>query len=34
METFPLPLSQSEQARLRPSAALIRAALDELGDNS
>ncbi len=30
-ETFPLPLSADEQAKLRASAAVIRQALDELG---
>jgi L-lactate dehydrogenase len=30
IETFPLPLSQTEQAHLRASAAVIRGALDEL----
>jgi len=30
METFPLPLSEAEQGRLRASAAVIRQALDEL----
>ena len=30
IETFPLPLSQSEQVHLRASAAVIRGALDEL----
>lgn len=33
METFPLPLSEYEQTQLRASAAVIRQALDELGDN-
>lgn len=33
IETFPLPLSESEQSQLRASAAVIRQALDELGDN-
>lgn len=32
-ETFPLPLSEAEHAQLRASAGVIRAALDELGDN-
>jgi L-lactate dehydrogenase len=32
LATFPLPLSQAEQARLRASAGVIRQALDELGD--
>ncbi|MBX9582388.1 MAG: L-lactate dehydrogenase [Gemmataceae bacterium] len=32
METFPLPLSEAEQEQLRASAAVIRQALDELGD--
>lgn len=32
LETFPLPLSESEQGELRASAAVIRQALDELGD--
>jgi L-lactate dehydrogenase len=31
METFPLPLSESESAQLRASAKVIRDALDELG---
>jgi L-lactate dehydrogenase len=31
--TFPLPLSEAEQAQLRASAGVIRQALDELGDN-
>jgi len=30
IETFPLPLSQPEQAQLRDSARVIRKALDEL----
>jgi L-lactate dehydrogenase len=30
METFPLPLNESEQAQLRDSAQIIRKALDEL----
>jgi L-lactate dehydrogenase len=34
IETFPLPLSQSEQAQLRASAGVIRTALDELEVNS
>jgi L-lactate dehydrogenase len=34
IETFPLPLSQAEQAQLRASAGVIRGALDELGDAS
>jgi L-lactate dehydrogenase len=34
LETFPLPLSQSETAQLRDSARAIRHALDELGDNA
>lgn len=33
IETFPLPLSPEETARLRDSARVIRQALDELGDN-
>jgi L-lactate dehydrogenase len=33
METFPPPLAQAEQDQLRASAGVIRAALDELGDN-
>ena len=33
LETFPLPLSETEQAQLRASAGVIRQALDELGDN-
>jgi L-lactate dehydrogenase len=33
IETFPLPLSQTEQTQLRASAGVIRKALDELGDN-
>ncbi len=33
LETFPLPLNDAESAGLRASAAVIRAALDELGDN-
>jgi L-lactate dehydrogenase len=33
LETFPLPLGPEETARLRASAAVIRQALDELGDN-
>jgi L-lactate dehydrogenase len=33
IETFPLPLSQTEQAQLRASAGVIRQALDELEDN-
>ena len=33
IETFPLPLSQTEQAQLRASAGVIRQALDELGMN-
>ena len=33
LETFPLPLSDTESAGLRASAGVIRAALDELGDN-
>src|SRR5262245_41265300 len=32
IETFPLPLSEEETARLRDSARVIRQALDELGD--
>ncbi|MFO0852030.1 MAG: L-lactate dehydrogenase [Gemmataceae bacterium] len=32
IETFPLPLSEAEQAQLRASAGVIRQALDELGD--
>lgn len=32
-ETFPLPLSGDEQAKLRASAAVIRRALDELGES-
>jgi L-lactate dehydrogenase len=32
IETFPLPLSQAEQAQLRASAGVIRGALDDLGD--
>lgn len=32
IETFPLPLNEAEQAQLRASAAVIRQALDELGD--
>lgn len=31
IETFPLPLSETEQAQLRASAGVIRQALDELG---
>jgi L-lactate dehydrogenase len=34
IETFPLPLSESEQAQLRASAGVIRTALDELEVNS
>ena len=34
IETFPLPLSESEQAQLRASAGVIRSALDELEGNS
>jgi L-lactate dehydrogenase len=34
METFPLPLSETEQAQLRASAGVIRQALDELGDDT
>jgi L-lactate dehydrogenase len=34
LETFPLPLDHEESARLRASAAVIRKALDELGDLS
>ena len=30
IETFPLPLSETEQAQLRASARVIRTALDEL----
>jgi L-lactate dehydrogenase len=30
LETFPLPVSESEQTQLRASAAVIRKALDEL----
>ena len=33
IETFPLPLSETEQAQLRASAGVIRQALDELGDS-
>jgi L-lactate dehydrogenase len=33
LETFPLPLSQEETARLRDSARVIRQALDELGED-
>ena len=33
LETFPLPLNDAESAGLRASASVIRAALDELGDN-
>jgi L-lactate dehydrogenase len=33
LETFSLPLNDAENAGLRASAAVIRAALDELGDN-
>ena len=33
IETFPLPLSETEQAQLRASAGVIRQALDELDDN-
>jgi L-lactate dehydrogenase len=33
LETFPLPLSEEETARLRASAGVIRQALDELGNN-
>jgi L-lactate dehydrogenase len=33
LETFPLPLSQEETARLRDSARVIRQALDELGES-
>lgn len=33
-ETFPLPLSADEQAKLRASAAIIRQALDELGGHA
>jgi len=33
LETFPLPLNDAESAGLRASAAVIRAALDELRDN-
>jgi L-lactate dehydrogenase len=33
LETFPLPLSPEETARLGESARVIRQALDELGDN-
>ncbi len=33
LETFPLPLDDAESAGLRASAGMIRAALDELGDN-
>jgi L-lactate dehydrogenase len=34
METFPLPVSETEQAQLRASAGVIRTALDELEVNS
>ncbi|HEU4390387.1 MAG TPA: L-lactate dehydrogenase [Blastocatellia bacterium] len=34
LETFPLPLSEQENAQLHESAVVIRRALDELGDNS
>ncbi len=34
METFPLPLSETEQAQLRASAGVIRGALDGLGDDA
>jgi L-lactate dehydrogenase len=30
LETFPLPLNEEEQTRLRQSAAVIREAIDEL----
>jgi L-lactate dehydrogenase len=33
LETFPLPLSEQENAQLRKSARVIKQALDELGDN-
>jgi len=33
LETFPLPLSESESASLRTSASVIRKALDELGED-
>ena len=33
IETFPLPLSETERTQLRASAGVIRQALDELGDN-
>jgi L-lactate dehydrogenase len=33
LETVPLPLNDAESAGLRASAGVIRAALDELGDN-
>jgi hypothetical protein len=33
LQTFPLPLNDQESAGLRASAGLVRAALDELGDN-
>jgi len=33
LETFPLPLSREETARLSDSARVIRQALDELGDS-
>ncbi len=33
IETFPLPLSPTEQTQLRASAGVIREALDELGNN-
>ncbi|HET6574378.1 MAG TPA: L-lactate dehydrogenase [Fimbriiglobus sp.] len=34
IKTFPLPLSQAEQAQLRASAGVIRQALDDLGDEA
>jgi L-lactate dehydrogenase len=34
IDTFPLPLSETEQDQLRASAAVIRGALDELGANT
>jgi len=33
LETFPLPINEAESAGLRASAGVIRAVLDELGDN-
>jgi malate/lactate dehydrogenase len=33
LETFPLPLNDAESAGLRACAEVIRAALDDLGDN-